>query len=141
MQYKKKIFIIDDEENIRNAIKRMLHESFYPPLEVIETGNGEEALEIAKKERPELILLDVLMTGINGLQVLKDLKANESKELRKIPVIMLTGVGNREVMAKSKRLGAVDYITKPFNEKVFLLKIKKYIDYSQEKFLKKERNI
>ena len=129
MKYNKKIFIIDDEENIRNAIKRMLRVSL-PSVEVIETGNGEEALEIAKKERPELILLDVLMPGINGLQVLKDLKENESKELRRIPVIMLTGVGNREVIAKSKRLGADDYITKPFNEKIFLLKIKKYIDYS-----------
>lgn len=129
MKYNKKIFIIDDEENIRNAIKRMLHVSL-PSVEVIETGNGEEALEIAKKERPELILLDVLMPRINGLQVLKDFKENESKELRRIPVIMLTGVGNREVIAKSKRLGADDYITKPFNEKIFLLKIKKYIDYS-----------
>jgi len=129
MKYNKKIFIIDDEENIRNAIKRMLRVSL-PSVEVIETGNGEEALEIAKKERPELILLDVLMPGINGLQVLKDLKENESKELRRIPVIMLTGVGNREVIAKSKRLGAADYITKPFNEQIFLLKIKKYINYS-----------
>jgi len=107
-----------------------------PSVEVIETGSGNRAISIALKSRPDVILLDILMPGVNGLQVLKDLKSNENSELRKIPVIILTGVGNKEVIFKAKKMGAVDYVIKPFNEKVFLLKIKKYMKISQKSFIK-----
>jgi len=131
----KKILIIDDEENIRSALKRMLRASM-PSVEVVETGNSEHSLAIVKKCRPDLILLDVLMPKVNGLTLLKALKKSENSETRKIPVIMISGVGNREVNIKAKKMGAVDYVTKPFNYKVFLLKIRKYMKINQKSFIK-----
>ena len=126
MQHKKKIFIIEDEQNMRNAIKRMVEYSL-PSVDILETGDGEKALNIAESSIPDLILLDVLLPNMNGLQVLKALKESKNKEIRKIPVIMLTGIVNREIAIQAIKMGAVDYITKPFNRKVFLLKIKKYL--------------
>jgi len=126
MQYSKKIFIIEDDQNMRNAIKRMLKQEL-PSVDILETGNGEQALKIAENYKPNLILLDVLMSGMNGLKVLKVLKERGNREIRKIPVIMLTGVASREINIKARKIGAVDYITKPFNEKIFLMKIKNYL--------------
>lgn len=126
MQYNKKMFIIEDEQNVRNAIKRLIKKSL-PSVGVVETGDGNLAVSVAKNYKPNLILLDVLMPNINGLQVLKSLKESEDEEVRKIPVIMLTGVGNKEIITEAKKMGAVDYITKPYNKKVFLLKVRKYL--------------
>ena len=126
MQHKKKIFIIEDEQNMRNAIKRMIEYSL-PSVDILETGVGEKALNIAESSIPDLILLDVLLPNMNGLQVLKALKESKYEEIRKIPVIMLTGIGNKEIALQAEKMGAVDYITKPFNRKVLLLKIKKYL--------------
>jgi len=126
MQHKKKIFIIEDEQNMRNAIKRMIEYSL-PSVDILETGVSEKALNIAESSIPDLILLDVLLPNMNGLQVLKALKESKYEEIRKIPVIMLTGIGNKEIALQAEKMGAVDYITKPFNRKVLLLKIKKYL--------------
>ena len=126
MRYNKKIFIIEDEQNMRNAIKRMVKESL-PSVDILEIGDGKEALSIAERSKPGLILLDVLLPNMNGLQVLKALKESKYKEIRKIPVIMLTGIGNKEIAVQAEKMGAVDYITKPYNKEVFLLKIKKYL--------------
>ena len=98
-----------------------------PLVEILETGDGKQGLEIAKDSKPDLILLDVLMSGMNGLQVLKVLKESKDREIKKIPVIMLTGVGNREISIKAAKMGAVDYITKPIDERIFLLKIRNYL--------------
>ena len=122
----KKILIIDDEINTRNALKRVLKEKI-PEVEVLDSGESGDALKLAKTILPGLILLDVKMPGLNGLQVLKSLKKNENRHVRGIPVIMLTGIGNQEIMIQANKLGAEDYIVKPFDEKMFLLKIKKYL--------------
>lgn len=121
-----KIFIVDDEPNIRNAVKRIVREEL-PSVEAVDTGDGNEALRIVENLKPDLILLDVLMPGINGLEILKDLKNNKGKDISKIPVIMITGVSNREITRKAYEFGAIDYITKPFNEKVLLLKLKRFV--------------
>ncbi|MFC1562715.1 PleD family two-component system response regulator [candidate division KSB1 bacterium] len=122
----KKLFIVDDEQNIRNAIRRMMKENL-PSIDVIEAEDDEKVLKIAENNKPDLILLDILMPRMNGLQVLKFLKKSKHKETRKIPVIMLTGVRNKEINIQAEKIGAVDYITKPFDEKIFLLKLKKYL--------------
>lgn len=122
----KKLLIIEDEINMRAAIKRILRQDL-PSIEFIEAENGVQALKIVENNKPDLILLDVLMPKMNGLVVLKNLKENENIEIRKIPVIILTAIGNREINVKARELGAVDYITKPYNEKLFLTKIKKYL--------------
>lgn len=122
----KKLLIIDDEKNMRSAIKRILRQDL-PSIEFIEAENGVQALKIANNNKPDLILLDVLMPQINGLMVLKNLKENKNIEIRKIPVIILTAIGNREINSKARELGAVDYLTKPYNEKLLLKKIKEYL--------------
>ena len=121
-----RILLIEDDQNMRNAIRRTVRQAL-PSIDIVETGDGKQALSLAEKSIPGLILLDVMMDGMNGLQVLKYLKKSDRPEVRKIPVIMLTGVGNREIATKSKKMGAVDYITKPFNEKILLMKIKNYL--------------
>ncbi len=126
MQYKKKILIIEDDPNMRNAIKRILKQGL-PSVDILEIGDGKEALSIVESLIPNLILLDVKLPNMNGLQVLKALKDSKDREIRKIPVIMLTGIGNKEIAVQAEKMGAVDYITKPFNRKVLLLKIKKYL--------------
>ena len=122
----KKILLIDDEINVRNSIKRILKDKL-PDITVIDCGEGNTALNMTKHHQPDLILLDVKMPGLNGLQVLKLLKNNENRNVRGIPVLMITGVGNQEIMFQAKNMGAEDYIVKPFDEKIFLLKIKKYL--------------
>ncbi len=122
----KKILIIEDEKNMRSAIKRILLQDL-PSIEFIEAENGEQALKIVENNKPDLILLDVLMPQMNGLMVLKNLKESKNMEIRKIPVIILTAIGNRVIDSKARQLGAVDYITKPYNEKLLLMKIKKYL--------------
>ena len=122
----KKILIIEDEKNMRSAIKRILLQDL-PSIEFIEAENGEQALKIVENNKPDLILLDVLMPQMNGLMVLKNLKENKNIEIRKIPVIILTAVGNREINVKARKLGAVDYMTKPYNEKLLLRMIKRYL--------------
>ena len=126
MGINKKIFIIEDDQNMRNAIKRMVKNDL-PSVEILETGDGKQGLKIAGNSKPDLILLDVLMSDMNGLQVLKVLKESKDRKIRKIPVIMLTGVGNREIAIKAAKIGAVDYITKPINERIFLMKIRNYL--------------
>ena len=122
----KKILLIDDEVNARNAIKRLLKEN-KRDITVIDTGEGSEAVKLTHKHLPNLILLDLKMPGLNGLQILNILKQKESFILRKIPVIILSGVGNQEIIIQAKKMGAVDYITKPVDEKIFFLKIKKFV--------------
>ncbi|NVM03082.1 MAG: response regulator [Candidatus Helarchaeota archaeon] len=126
MHYNKKLLIIEDEKNMRNTIKRTLKQGL-PSVIILETGESKEALKIVEDSKPDLILLDVLMPNMNGLQVLKALKESKNREIRKIPVIMLTGVGNIEIASIAKKMGAVSYITKPFNEEIFLVKIKNYL--------------
>ncbi len=122
----KKIFIIDDDINIRNSLKRLFRE-FIPEAKVIERESGENIVAITKRVKPQLILLDVKMPEKNGLQILRSLKRCDDRKIVNIPVIMLTGIGNKELVFKTQAMGAADYITKPFNEKVIIKKIKQYL--------------
>ena len=81
--------------------------------EVISTVNGGEALEIATREKPDLILLDIMMPVMNGFQVLRKLKSQE--ETKNIPVIMLTSKVQEKDVVFGLETGAEDYITKPFS--------------------------
>lgn len=105
-----KILIIDDSKLIVEFGKSILskegHEVSYAP-------DGYKALEIVSEEKPDLILLDVVMPGIDGYEVCKRLKAEE--KTYDIPVIMLTSKGETEDKIKGLNIGAVDYVTKPFD--------------------------
>ncbi|MFA4991282.1 MAG: response regulator [Candidatus Omnitrophota bacterium] len=119
---RKKILLVDDEEDIIKLNMVRLIDSNY---DVITAVDGKEALEKAETGRPDLILLDVMMPKMDGLQVLASLK--KSQKTSSIPVIMLTALGEDAVLNKARVLGASDCIMKPFNAEMLLEAIKKYL--------------
>ena len=104
-----RILVIDDEEAVRSAVKRRLEREGY---EVILAADGAQALEIVAREIPDLILLDIIMPGIDGLEVCRRLKADPATT--GIPVIFLTAHAKSEKVLTGFEVGAVDYVTKPF---------------------------
>lgn len=114
------ILIVDDEEDIRDLISmNLLREKDYT---VIEAGDGLEALASAKAQSPDLIILDLMLPGMDGLNVCKNLK--ESAKTKAIPVIMLTAKGRLEERIGGLELGADDYLSKPFSPKELMLRIR-----------------
>ena len=103
-----KILVVDDEPVVRGFLRELLAEEGY---EVILASNGEEAIDLAEIENPEVILLDINMPGIDGIEVCKRLKAQE--ETRYIPIIIVTALDDRGFIAYLE--GADDFVTKPFN--------------------------
>ncbi|HBC87986.1 MAG TPA: DNA-binding response regulator [Lentisphaeria bacterium] len=116
------IFAVDDEEDILELIRMNLEKEGY---KVTSIGTGEECLKKSREKIPDLILLDLMLPGIDGLDVCRTLK-NDSKT-RHIPIIMLTAKGEESDIVTGLELGADDYITKPFSMKVLLARIKSVI--------------
>ncbi len=104
---KKKILIIEDEEMIKSMYKTKFEADGF---EVFAVGSGSEGLEIAKTEKPDLILLDVILPQLDGFSILKELRAHEAT--KKIFVSMLTNLGTEEDKKKGEELGANDYLVK-----------------------------
>ena len=120
-QYDAKILLVDDcVENIDVALTS-LGENY----DVIVTTEGLKALDIAVKEQPDLILLDILMPAIDGYEVCRKLKKRQ--ETSHIPVIFLTGVSSSENKKKGFEIGAVDYIIKPFETDELKARIKNHV--------------
>ena len=117
---RKKILLVDDEEYIIKMNMLRMVDSNY---DVISANDGREALEKAEKEAPNLILLDVMMPRMDGLQTLVKLKGNPRTS--RIPVVMLSGMGGKSVLNKARISGAADFIEKPFNAEMLLEAIKK----------------
>lgn len=117
---RKKILLVDDEEDIIKMNMLRLIESNY---EVISASDGKKGFEKAEKEIPDLILLDVVMPSMDGLQTLAKLKS--SSMTSHIPVIMLSGVGEKEALDRARAGGAVDFIDKPFNGDMLMEAIKR----------------
>ncbi len=114
-----KVIVIDDEEDVVFLMKRILEKAGYT---VISANDGEEGLKKIKEEKPDLVILDLMMPGIDGYEVLQRIRADP--EISRIPVIIVSVKGNEEDIVKGINLGANDYFTKPFNEKILLTKIK-----------------
>jgi len=113
------IFAVDDEEDILELLRMNLEREGY---KVTCFEAGEDCLKKAREKIPDLILLDLMLPGMDGLDVCKHLK-NDSKT-RHIPVIMLTAKGEESDIVTGLELGADDYITKPFSMKVLAARIK-----------------
>jgi DNA-binding NarL/FixJ family response regulator len=104
----KKILVIEDEPQMRaNLVTILKMENF----QVITVTNGRDGVEAARRERPDLILCDIMMPGADGHQVLKELR--ESPETASIPLVFLTAKTDRADLRKGMNLGADDYLTKP----------------------------
>lgn len=117
---KKKILLVDDEEYIIKMNMLRLVDSNY---DVISANNGKDGFEKAEKESPDLIIMDVAMPIMDGLQTLVKLKT--SPKTSRIPVIMLTGVGEKTALNKAMVSGAADFIEKPFNGEKLMEAIRK----------------
>ena len=126
MNTSKELLIVDDDEHVRTYIKEIVNINL-PSLNVKELGDSRKVINKVLNNKPDLILLDIMMPHMNGLEILKKLKEDMDKDINKIPVIILTAVHSREINLQTKKLGAEDYILKPFNEKVLLLKIKRLL--------------
>jgi len=120
---KKKILVAEDDQAISIMYKGKLKSDGYI---VIAASNGADALEFAKKEKPDLVMLDVIMPQLDGFGVLAELK--KDPKTKDIPAIMLTNLGTDEDREKGAKLGAVDYIVKAnMTPSQISEKIKKYL--------------
>ena len=105
-----RILIAEDEPYILKMLDFRLKALGH---EIIEAVDGGQALDLASKEKPDLVLLDVMMPVMDGFQVLRKLKSQE--ETKRIPVIMLTAKGQEKDIVTGLEAGATDYVTKPFS--------------------------
>jgi sigma-B regulation protein RsbU (phosphoserine phosphatase) len=113
------LLIVDDEELNRDGLARRLQRHDY---EVVAAKSGREAIELLSGRRFDLVLLDIMMPGMNGLEVLKFLRRVDS--LIDLPIIMVTAKGESEDMVEALELGANDYVTKPLDFPVVLARIR-----------------
>jgi two-component system, OmpR family, response regulator ResD len=118
----KLILVVDDEAKVREAIGRYLEMNGYT---VVTAADGPAALEHAAARRPDLVLLDVMMPGIDGFTVLGRMKRDDA--LRTVPVIMLTGRGETSAIFLSQDLRATDYVIKPIDLDALLDVIRRYV--------------
>jgi len=116
---KKRILVVEDEAPIQELLQFNLERKGYR-VEV--AGSGEEALDAVGAFLPDLILLDIMLPGTDGLEVCKRIKADP--KTRRVPVIMLTALGEEADIVAGLELGAADYVTKPFSPRVLLARVK-----------------
>ncbi len=103
----KKILIIEDDKFLRELIAKKLTKEMYDTVEAVD---GEEGIKTVKEEKPDLVLLDLILPGADGFEVLGKMK--EDPALSQIPVIILSNLGQKEDIEKGLKLGAVDYMIK-----------------------------
>jgi two-component system alkaline phosphatase synthesis response regulator PhoP len=117
---RRKVLIVDDEQYIRQLVNRALGGDYT----VVEASDGEEAINIARQLKPDLILMDILMPKLDGYTACHEIKRDEATSA--IPVVMITGIGYELNKELAEKLGADGYITKPFNLQELMDKVKWY---------------
>ena len=122
------VLIIEDEKNILELVKYNLEQEGYS---VLTASRGDQGLELARKSRPSLLILDLMLPEIDGLTICKTLKNNEKTS--GIPIIMLTAKSAETDKIVGLELGADDYVTKPFSPKELMARIKAVLRRIQEK--------
>ncbi|MDD5226248.1 MAG: response regulator [Candidatus Omnitrophica bacterium] len=122
------ILLIEDEKNILELVKYNLEQEGF---RVLTAAKGNLGLETALKERPALVVLDLMLPEVNGLEICKTLKRNDGTHA--IPIIMLTAKGTESDKVIGLELGADDYITKPFSPRELVARVKAVLRRSREK--------
>lgn len=107
---RKKVLIVDDEPTTVQLLEYVLEKNNYDSISAF---SGLKAIEKVKEEKPDLILLDVMMPGMDGIEVCQTLK--EDASTKDIPIIFLTALGQESDVVRGLKIGASGYITKPFN--------------------------
>jgi two-component system phosphate regulon response regulator PhoB len=113
------ILIIEDEEDIRELVRYNLTRERY---EILESETGEAGLKLAAQHRPDLILLDLMLPGKDGMAICRELK--RSDDTANIPVVMMTARGEESDVVAGLEVGADDYVVKPFSPKVLVARVK-----------------
>ncbi|EME63714.1 two-component system response regulator [Amycolatopsis decaplanina DSM 44594] len=109
------MLVVDDDETVRDVVRRYLEVAGF---EVDVAGDGTEGLRLFSTTGPDLVVLDVMMPGLNGLEVCRRLR-----QVSQVPVVMLTALGEEENRIAGLQLGADDYVTKPFSPKELALRV------------------
>ena len=104
----KTILIVEDDTILRDLISRKLRKD--SDYEIVEAVDGEEGIKKAKEKKPDIVLLDLILPGIDGFGVLEQLK--KDSELAKIPVVILSNLGQKEEIERGMKLGATDFLIK-----------------------------
>jgi len=125
---KEKILIVEDEKDIVKMLEYNLKKDGYSTLSA---RNGEDAIDSAKRSQPNLILLDLMLPGMDGLEVCRTLKAE--RKTSNIPIIMLTAKSQESDKIVGLELGADDYVTKPFSPRELIARIKAVLRRGKEK--------
>jgi two-component system response regulator VicR len=107
----KSILVVDDNEDIRGLLTLVLQKEGY---EVHAAVDGAQALEMTYELKPDLILLDVMMPGLSGLEVLSTIRDNKNKKIGEVPIMMITAKSTIDDIDAAVELGASSYIVKPF---------------------------
>ncbi|MEI7037304.1 response regulator [Fulvimonas yonginensis] len=118
----RRVLVVDDDEFSQKVVARILEREGY---EVVLAGSGTEALNLLRKIRPSLILMDYMLPDQDGVETTRRLK--QPGEFDTIPIIMLTGQSDRETVIRSLAAGAVDFLAKPINPGALLTKLAKYL--------------
>lgn len=121
-----KILIVDDEPDLRYMLRKLLEKAGH---KVVEAGFGEEGfvvLKILKKDKPDLIILDIMMPGMDGWELCKKIKSDEN--FREIPVVMFTVKTSKKDIEKSMKLGADTHLKKPFIKEEILGTIERLLE-------------
>ncbi|NEO87202.1 MAG: response regulator [Spirulina sp. SIO3F2] len=116
------ILVVDDNPLNVDVLEELLEDAGFA---VASAFSGDDAIALAKGEHPSLVLLDVMMPGMDGLETCKAFKADP--DLNSIPIILITALDDRSITKQSRKVGAVGYITKPFEEEAVLACIQKYL--------------
>ncbi|HEX9976837.1 MAG TPA: response regulator [Dehalococcoidales bacterium] len=118
---KRKILVVDDEPNVRRLVHTILNKDFT----VFEAEDGKQAVDIAGTQKPDLILMDMMMPRMDGLTACYAIKNDPTT--RSIPVLMLTAIGFELNVKLSQQMGADAYMTKPFTSQALLDKIAQFL--------------
>lgn len=118
-----RILIVDDEPNIILSLDFLMKREGF---EVVVAGDGERALQAMAEQRPDLVILDVMMPKLNGFEVCQRIRAEPA--WRGVPVLMLTAKGHETEMKKGLALGADAYVTKPFSTRELVAEIRRLLE-------------
>lgn len=115
---KKTVLVVDDEKDLLELVSYQLQRNGY---DVLTAANGNDAMQIAKREMPDLMILDLMLPGMDGTEIARRLKADPKTAV--IPIVMLTAKSEETDVVVGLTLGADDYVTKPFSMKILLARV------------------
>ena len=120
-----KVLVVDDNQDVRELIVHILNADGFHVYAAID---GENALAILNSNPVDLVLLDVMMPGMSGLDVLKEIRTGSNKKIREVPVMMITAMSSTDDVDQALAIGANSYVVKPFRGTTIREKVRKILD-------------